>query len=60
MSLTKMVNTETFRVAFKAVEKNSENMGLTMQNIRMQSELYEEFHGPKRTKAPLDGLSERY
>ena len=52
-----MVNTETSRTALKAVEKNSENMSSkiynfsTMQNIRMQYELYKEFHRSKRTEA---------
>jgi hypothetical protein len=47
MSLVKIINTETFRKALKAVEKNSENLSSkiynfsTMQNIRMQYELYE-------------------
>lgn len=51
--LSKMVNAEIFRTSLKAVGKNSKNMSLkiynlpTMQNIRMQYELYEELHGPK-------------
>jgi hypothetical protein len=51
-----MVNTKTFRIGLKAVGKNSENMSLTMynfstmQNIRMQYELYERLHRPKETK----------
>jgi hypothetical protein len=52
-----MVNAETFRTALEAVEKNSENMSSrihkqdfsTMQNKRMQYELYEGLHGPERT-----------
>ena len=55
--LNKMVNSMIFRTALKAEGKNSENMCLrmytfsTMQNIRMQYELYEGLHRPKRTKA---------
>ena len=51
--LSKMVNAVTFRTAFKAVAKNSENMSSrmynvsTMQNIRMQYELYEGLHRSK-------------
>ena len=54
-----MVNAEIFRTALKAVGKNSENMSSkvynfsTMQNIRMQCELYEGLHGPKRTEAAI-------
>ena len=52
--LTKVVNVVTFKTAIKAVRNNSENMSLrkykqdfsTMQNIWMQDELYEGFHGP--------------
>jgi hypothetical protein len=46
-----------FRRALKAVEKNSENICSrmynfsTMLNLRMQYELYEGLHKPKRTKA---------
>ena len=52
-----MLNIWTFRTVPKAVEKNSENMSSkvynfsTMQNIRMQYELYEGLDRPKRTKA---------
>ena len=52
-----MVNAETFRTALKAVGKNSENMSSkiynfsTMQNIRMQYELYKELHRSKGTHA---------
>ena len=52
-----MVNAGTFRTALKAVGKNSENMSSkiynfsTMQNIRMQYELYEGLHESKGTKA---------
>ena len=59
MSLANMVNGVTFRTALKAVGKNSENMSSkiynfsTMQNIRMQYELYEGLHGPKRTEAAV-------
>lgn len=48
-----MVNTVIFRTAYKAVGKSFENMTLknynfsTTQNIRMQYELYKEFHGSK-------------
>jgi hypothetical protein len=41
-----MVNAETFKIALKAVGKNSENMSSrvhnfsSMQNIRIQYELY--------------------
>ena len=50
-----MLNSVTFRTALKAVGKNSENMSSkiynfsTMQNIRMQYELYEGLHGPIKT-----------
>jgi hypothetical protein len=43
----------TFRTALRAVGKDSENMSSkiynssTLQNIRMQYELYKEFHRPK-------------
>lgn len=51
-----MVTAVTFRTALKAVGKNSENEFKmynfsTKQNIRMQYELYERLHGPKRTEA---------
>jgi hypothetical protein len=54
-----MVTAVTFRIALKAVGKNSKNMSSkiyrwdfsTMKNIRMQYELYEGLHGPKKTKA---------
>ena len=55
MFLSKMVIAMIFRMALKAVGKNYENMSLkihnfsTMQNIRIQYELYEGLHGPKRT-----------
>jgi len=55
MSLAKMIDARIFRIALKAVGKNSENMSSriynfsTMQNIRMQYELYEGLHRPKRT-----------
>jgi hypothetical protein len=45
-----MINTGAFRTCLKAEEKNSKNMSSkiysfsTMQNIRMQYELYEGFH----------------
>ena len=48
----------TFRIALKAVGKNSKNMSSkiynfsTMQNIRMQYELYEGLHRSKRREAP--------
>jgi hypothetical protein len=51
-----MVIAMTFRTALKAVGKNYENMSSkihyfsTMQNIRMQYELYKGLHGPKRTE----------
>ena len=50
-----MVTAVTFRIALKAVGKNSENMSSkiynfsTMQNIRMQYELYEGLHKSKVT-----------
>ena len=52
-------NTVSFRTAIKVVGKNSENMSSriykqefsTMQNIKMQYELYEGLHGPKRSEA---------
>ena len=50
-------DTVTFRTALKAVGKNSENMSSkiynfsTMQNIRMQYELYKELHRSKGTEA---------
>jgi hypothetical protein len=52
-----MVNAETFKTALKAVGKNSKHMSLkiynfsTMQNIRMQYELYKELHRSKGTEA---------
>ena len=55
--LNKMVNAVNFRIALKAVGKNTENMSLkiynfsTMQNIRMQYELYKELHRSKGTEA---------
>ena len=55
--LSKMGKAVTFRTAFKAVGKNSENMSSriynfsTMQNIRMQYELCEGLQRHKRTKA---------
>jgi hypothetical protein len=50
-----VVNIVTFRTVHKAVGKNSENISSkiykqdfsTMQNIRMQYELYEGLHRPK-------------
>ena len=57
-----MVNAETFRTALKAVGKNSENMSSkiynfsTMQNIRMQYELYEGLHGPRKTDCIMSQL----
>ena len=54
-----MVNAETFRTALKAVGKNSENMSSkiynfsTMQNIRMQYELYKELHRSQGTEAAV-------
>ena len=51
-----MVNTVTFRTALKAVGKNIENMSSkiynfsTMQNIRMQYELYKELYRCKGTE----------
>ena len=56
--LSKMVNVMTFRTALKAVGKNSKNVSSkiykqdfsTMQNIRMQYELYEGFMDLKKTK----------
>ena len=57
MSSAKMVNTVIFRTAYKAVGKSFENMTLknynfsTTQNIRMQYELHEGLHIPKRAKA---------
>ena len=51
-----MITSGTFRTALKAVEKNSKNMSLkiynfsAMQKIRVQYELYEEFHDSKGTK----------
>ena len=50
---TKMINPEIFKTAFKAMGKNSENTSSkmynfsSMQNIRMQNELYEGLHEPK-------------
>jgi hypothetical protein len=47
----------TFRTALKALGKNAENMSSkicnfsTMQNIRMQYELYEGLHESQRTEA---------
>jgi hypothetical protein len=52
--LSKMGNAVTFRTAFKAVAKNSENMSSrmynfsAMQSMRMQYELYEGLHRSKR------------
>jgi hypothetical protein len=54
-----MVNAETFRTALKAVGKNSKNMSSkiynfsTMQNIRMEYELYKEIHRSKRVQRQL-------
>ena len=67
LCLSKMVNAETFRAALKAVGKNSENLSSnicnfsTMQNVRMQYELYKELFRPKRTVAAAlwASLSER-
>ena len=48
-----------FRIALKAVGKNSENMSLkiynfsTIQNIRMQYELYKKLHTSKGTEADV-------
>ena len=47
----------TFRIALKAVGKNAENMSSkifnfsTVQNIRMQYELYKGLHRSKGTEA---------
>jgi hypothetical protein len=47
----------TFRIALKAVGKNTENISLkiynfkTRQNKRMQNKLYKELHRSKGTKA---------
>ena len=52
-----MVNAMTLRSALKIVGKNSENMSSrmfnfsTIQDMRMQYELYEGLLGPKRTEA---------
>ena len=60
-----MVKAETFRTNLKVVEKNPENMSSrvynfsTMENIRMQYELYKEFHGPKRSEAAFQKDTER-
>jgi hypothetical protein len=49
----------SFKTTLKAVGKSPESMSSrmydfsTMQNLRMQYELYEEIHWPKRTKAVL-------
>jgi hypothetical protein len=54
--LSKIANVVTFKTALNGVGKNSENMSprvynfSNMQNM-IQYELYEEFHGPKSTKA---------
>ena len=56
--LSKMVNVMTFRTALKAVGKNSKNVSSkiykqdfsTMQNIRMQYELYEGFMDLKKQR----------
>ena len=51
------VNPVTSRKALKAVGRNSEKVSSriynfsTMQNMRMQYELYEGFHGPKKLSA---------
>ena len=50
-------NAVTCRTALKAVGKNIENMSSkiynfsTMQDIRMQHELYEGLHGPRKVEA---------
>ena len=67
------VSARTFRTVLKAVGNNSENMSSkihnslqdfsTMQNIRMQYELYEGLHRPERTGGSYtneSALSERY
>jgi hypothetical protein len=47
----------TFRITLKALGKNAENTSLkiynflTMQNIRIQYELYKELHRSKGTEA---------
>ena len=63
--LAKLASAMTFRTTLKAVGNNSENMSSkihkqckscslqdfsTMQNIRMQYELYEGLHEPERTE----------
>jgi hypothetical protein len=54
-----MVNAGTFRPALKDVRKNSENMSSkiykysTMQNIKMQYELYDGHHESKKTVSQL-------
>ena len=54
-----MVNARTFRTAPKAVGKNTESMSSkihnysTMQNIRMEYELYKELHRFKETEAAV-------
>ena len=54
-----MINVGTFRTVLKAMEKYSKHVSSkiynfsTMQNIRMQYELYEGLHGPKRTEAAV-------
>ena len=56
---SKTVSAVTFRTAFKAVGKNSENMSSrmynfsTMQNITMNYELYKGLHRPKRTEVAV-------
>ena len=60
-----MVNAETFRTALEAVEKNSENMSSrihkqdfsTMQNKRMQYELYKGLHISKGAEVAALGAS---
>jgi hypothetical protein len=54
--LSKMIITVTFRSALKAVG-NSKNLSSkmcnfsTMQNIKLDYELYEGLHGPKKTRS---------
>ena len=52
-----MANTKAFSTSLRAVGENFENLGSkiynfsTMQNIRMQYELYKELHRSKVTEA---------
>jgi hypothetical protein len=52
-------NAEISRTTLQAVERNSENMSSriynfsSMQNIRIQYELYKELCRPERTKAAV-------